>query len=343
MIQLKGGIGIKLSVLGSDYTLLIPNDGLISTVDTLFAKLDEEVLADPAELDTIIGGLIEELVSIPVSMDGETEKTLLDYANYIYQSHLGGEDSSEQPAWVTQATANVESGEVLGTVLAEETIVYVSNVAGNVCNNLKVSDLLGADVWNTKDKAFVAQEGRTPLIDPLDSGDLINILFGFLGLQWTPSGQAETSLDHTVKELLTDLNGSMVGGMVFDEEIDPDSFLSDTVEGLLNNLLIGTPEEPGIIDEELKGEINGWLLNLVISMGTDSNYPGRQQYHNYCRMEAADGPDCPGCGDCSGRGNGSESIYRRICTGSDRGSGCGECASSGCIPGRDGRGSTGAE
>ncbi len=37
--------------------------------------------------------------------------------------------------------------------------------------------------------------------------------------------------------------------------------------------LIGTPEEPGIIDEELKGEINGWLLNLVISMGTDSNYP----------------------------------------------------------------------
>lgn len=268
----KGGIGIKLSVLGSDYTLLIPNDGLISTVDTLFAKLDEEVLADPAELDTIIGGLIEELVSIPVSMDGETEKTLLDYANYIYQSHLGGEDSSEQPAWVTQATANVESGEVLGTVLAE-TIVYVSNVAGNVCNNLKVSDLLGADVWNTKDKAFVAQEGRTPLIDPLDSGDLINILFGFLGLQWTPSGQAETSLDHTVKELLTDLNGSMVGGMVFDEEIDPDSFLSDTVEGLLNNLLIGTPEEPGIIDEELKGEINGWLLNLVISMGTDSNYP----------------------------------------------------------------------
>ena len=34
----KGGIGIKLSVLGSDYTLLIPNDGLISTVDTLFAN-----------------------------------------------------------------------------------------------------------------------------------------------------------------------------------------------------------------------------------------------------------------------------------------------------------------
>ena len=45
------------------------------------------------------------------------------------------------------------------------------------------------------------------------------------------------------------------------------------IMGLLNNLLIGTPEEPGIIDEELKGEINSWLLNLVISMGTDSNYP----------------------------------------------------------------------
>ena len=57
------------------------------------------------------------LTALPVAVDGETQKTLLDYANYIYQSHLGGEDSSKQPAWVTEAAAKIESGELLGTVL----------------------------------------------------------------------------------------------------------------------------------------------------------------------------------------------------------------------------------
>lgn len=265
----NGGIGIKINVLGTDYSVLIPNEGLVSTIDTLFTKIDDEVLASPDQLDEIVGGLIDELVSVPVSMDGDTEKNLLDYANFIYQSHLGGEDSAAQPEWVTQASAKVQSGELLGEILTR-VVVYVSNVAGNVCNDLKVSDLLGADSWNTTSHEFTAREGRTPLIDPMDSGDIVNILFGPLGLNW---GSGDVSMDHTVKEMLSDLNGTLVGGMFFDEEIDPDSFLSDTIYGILNNLLIGTPEDPGVIDEEIQGELNSWLLNLVTSMGTDSNWP----------------------------------------------------------------------
>lgn len=35
----------------------------------------------------------------------------------------------------------------------------------------------------------------------------------------------------------------------------------------------GTPAEEGLLTEELQSQLNGWLLNLVGSMGADSNYP----------------------------------------------------------------------
>ena len=74
------------------------------------------------------GRSTQSLTQIQVSEDGENVKTLLDYANYIYQSHLGGEDSQEQPTWVQEATAKIQNGELLGTVLTTVT----QNIAGVV-------------------------------------------------------------------------------------------------------------------------------------------------------------------------------------------------------------------
>ena len=45
-----------------------------------------------------IQGIITEGVNIPVTDD----KTLLDAVNYIYQSHLGGEDNGNYPDWARQ-------------------------------------------------------------------------------------------------------------------------------------------------------------------------------------------------------------------------------------------------
>ena len=262
----NGGICAHIEVMGS-YTVMIPNIGLMSTIDALFAKLDNEVLANPESMDTVVNGLITELINVKVADSGET---LLDFANYIYQSHLGGEDSMAQPDWVVNATSKIESGEILGTIL-DKVLSYLCTTLGDVCNGLNVAEILGASSYNTVSKEFTALEGRTPLIDPLDSGNLVNILFGSLGLGWGNSG--DISMDHTVKELLTDLGDSFVGGLLFDEDIDPDTFLADTLEGLLGDLLLGTPEEPGVIDEEMKAEINTWLLNLVKFHGHGQQLP----------------------------------------------------------------------
>ena len=128
-------------------------------------KVDEQI-KNPEDLDAAIAAIVESLVGIQVSDDG---KTLLDYVNFIYQSHLGGEDSGEQPAWVSQATAKIESGELLNQVI-DVLIQDIADLIDNVFNNLSLEEVLGANAWNNNDgvKAFVALEGRTPLIRALD-------------------------------------------------------------------------------------------------------------------------------------------------------------------------------
>ena len=139
----EGGIAVNKKVSFLTLSLVIPNEGLKDTLNALLQKLDNEVLAKPEVMDTVIESLIVSLTGLPVSMDGDVQKTLLDYANYIYQSHLGGEDSSEQPAWVTEATSKIESGELLGTVLA----VLIQDITGlvdQILGSVSLEELLGA-------------------------------------------------------------------------------------------------------------------------------------------------------------------------------------------------------
>ena len=61
-----------------------------------------------------IQGIITEGVNIPVTDD----KTLLDAVNYIYQSHLGGEDNGNYPDWVQTGLDKIKSGEILDQLLS---------------------------------------------------------------------------------------------------------------------------------------------------------------------------------------------------------------------------------
>lgn len=61
-----------------------------------------------------IQGIITEGVNIPVTDD----KTLLDAVNYIYQSHLGGEDDGNYPDWVQAGLDKIKSGDILDQLLS---------------------------------------------------------------------------------------------------------------------------------------------------------------------------------------------------------------------------------
>ena len=178
----EGGICVNKKVTQrSTCSLVVPNEGLKDTLNALLDKLDNEALANPEVMDSVIESLVVSLTTLPVSQDGDTEKTLLDYANYIYQSHLGGEDSGEQPAWVTEATANIENGELLVALLTT-VIQDVTSLAEQILGNVSLEELLGASGWDNTNKELTAIDGRTPLLRPTESGE--NGIFSSTGSSW---------------------------------------------------------------------------------------------------------------------------------------------------------------
>ena len=74
--------------------------------DGIVAWMNARIVAD-------IQDIVREITNIPVTED----KTLLDAVNYIYQSHLGGEDDGNYPDWVQTGLDKIESGEILNEIL----------------------------------------------------------------------------------------------------------------------------------------------------------------------------------------------------------------------------------
>lgn len=290
----QAGIAIDYPVLGSiSVNVLIPNQGLKDTLNVLLKKLDDEVLAHPEILDAELKTVIEDLTGIQVYgadtvADAADDKTLLDYANYIYQNHLGGEDSGGQPAWVTEATAKVESGELLSEVL-KMLLKDISLLLKNVLANVTFEELVGSEVWDQVNKVFLpAAEGRTPLLRPYDPEDTfggnIPTVLGILGAKWQSVSEDGKVVKYIPKE--SSISDKDVGYSVYDFLMDLKSRLKFEsveafIEELLTGLLFGTPADPeegtpaeeGLLTEEIRDQLNGWLLGVVTSMGTDSNYP----------------------------------------------------------------------
>lgn len=269
----EGGIVVKQKVSILNLNVVIPSSALKQTLNVLLEKIDNEVLANPALLDAVVEKLVSGLTAIPVAED----KTLLDYANYIYQSHLAGADSGDQPEWVAAATKKIENGELLEAIL-QAVIADVADVANQALANLPLEDVLGATAWNNTTKEFVAAGGRTPLVRPLDkSGEnALSIALGVLGAKW-PS---DSSSGETIYSMPEGSNPE-VGYSVADFLNALKKYFELDIGALLDSLINGTPADPeegteateGLLTAALKGQINTWLAGVVASMGEDANYP----------------------------------------------------------------------
>lgn len=277
----KGGIAINYPLISSiKLNLVVPNKGLKDTLNVLFEKLDNEVLAEPAKLDAVIGKLVSDLTDIPVAMDGETQKNLLDYANFIYQSHLGGEENKNQPAWVTETAAKIESGELLETVL-DVVITDVADLLNTVLANVTFKELVGSEEWDHINKCFVpSEEGRTPLIKAGDEkGGNIPTVLGILGAKWKSVSEEIDGQKVITKYIPPESTANPELGYTLHDFIYAIKLLKFDMHAFLDELLNGTPateEEPakeGLLTAEIKEQISTWLLNVVKSMGADGNYP----------------------------------------------------------------------
>ena len=277
----KGGIVVnkKVNVLITLH-VVIPNAALKETLNILLKKLDDQVLAHPEVLDAELKTIIEALTGITVygadtPEDESDDKTLLDYANYIYQGHLGGEDSAQnQPEWVKQTTEKIKNGELLEDVITT-VIAQVSDVINRMLENLSLEELVGASAFDNNTKTFVPLEGRTPLIRAYDenAGNLLSAAFALL-LKWPTD-------DETGLIAIPEGSNPEIGYSVADFLDGLSSVFTLDVDALLDELLNGTPADPeegteateGLLTDELKGQLNGWLFNLVTTMGIDDIFP----------------------------------------------------------------------
>ena len=138
----EGGMVIDTTGSSLELQILIRNSGLKQALNVLLDKVDA-LLEDPAELDNAVTTIVESLTGIMVTDD----KTLLDYVNYIYQSHLGGEDNGQQPQWVQDATAKIENGELVDQVI-DVLVQDIASLLDTVLDNLTVTEVLGITGWD---------------------------------------------------------------------------------------------------------------------------------------------------------------------------------------------------
>ena len=268
----EGGMVIDTTGSSLELQILIRNSGLKQALNVLLDKVDA-LLEDPAELDNAVTTIVESLTGIMVTDD----KTLLDYVNYIYQSHLGGEDNGQQPQWVQDATAKIENGELVDQVI-DVLVQDIASLLDTVLDNLTVTEVLGITGWDNNEgvKNFIAAEGRTPLLSPYkghnNTETTLALIFGPLGAGWTSSDNTFTvpSADYTLGQFLDDFNDSFAGALY---TIDLGAMLDELINGTPADPEEGTEASEGLITEEIRNQLGGWLLSLVNSMGTDSNHP----------------------------------------------------------------------
>lgn len=272
----KGGIAIRYPLMGSIVLqVLIPNQGLKDTLNVLLDKLDREVLADPSGLHHVVSGLVADLTAIPLTSDG---RTLLEYANYIYQSHLGGEDGQAFPAWVAEATESIENGAALAAVL-DVVITDVAKLLDTVLANITFDELVGSTQWDQINGTFIPSDPeRTPLIQAnADKGGNIGTALGILGAKWTAVNEGGKTVKYVAPAgTINPEKGYTVHDFLYSIRL-----LKFDMTAFLRELLLGTPADPeegteateGLLTEEIRGQLSGWLLSLVNSMGRDSNYP----------------------------------------------------------------------
>lgn len=260
--------------------LTISVKGLAESLSYLLGELDK-MIADEEKLASLVGGFISDVTDIVVYDDtnDENDKTLIQFVNDVYQSHLCGADgdlANSEYAYINDVVADIESGAFTDMLLSsvfEKLWSLVSAIADDVSlggflgmEGLQKSVAEGKTVHTP-----IALEGRTPLVKINADGStgLLNTLFGFL-----------SDLKNTVTADESDANK-----LVFNADASLSDLLNvkitlagQVIKDMVSELVLGTPAEgdtpaeEGLITNELKTQITQLLGGIVVSMSADGGY-----------------------------------------------------------------------
>ena len=149
--------------------------------DGIVAWMNERIVAN-------IQSIVRDITNIPVTED----KNLLDAVNYIYQSHLGGEDDGNYPDWVQTGLDKIESGEILNEILR----IVKSHAFGDAAASVQFDNIFTKAVKNRINKLIldIADSMGKDTNFPTDN-DAVMVLGGNVSLTTVPVSCGKTVLN----------------------------------------------------------------------------------------------------------------------------------------------------
>lgn len=236
-----------------DYERHLNSDRKMFTEGDAFLRaLLNTIRADKPDVLLICGDLTK---------DGETSKSLLDYANFVYQSHLGGEDSEAQPQWVQDARALLASGKLTDQLLD----IIIHNAAAIVDELLKtmnVSEFTGLSGMSSE--GVMAADGRTGLFTVTKGSNVLRAFLPIACPKLFESGKNTFNPDYSMMDLINDLAKFM----------KKEWSTEDQLQKLINGTEATDTEEAkeGLLKQEQKDQITAFALSVVDTLGRDTNY-----------------------------------------------------------------------
>ncbi|MGI6118869.1 MAG: metallophosphoesterase [Bilifractor sp.] len=239
----------------------ITPEGIRQAAEQVFAKLDS-MAKDDATRQELIGALVQKLTGIEVAKDGDTAKTLLDYVNYTYQRHLGGEDSEAIPQWVQDTRTMLGDGTLTDQVI-DAAIEGGAGIIDRLLNTLTVKELTGIAAFTKDGSGVTPVEGRTPLFEVTEGQSKIG---GWLPILNNDMVDKDGSLkeDYTVRQLID------WAAKFLKKDVN--------IEQSLKNLIDGTeatdtePATEGILKADQRQKLTDFACRVVDSLTTDVNY-----------------------------------------------------------------------
>ena len=226
-------VHIVAAVLGQNAHVVIADSAVKQNlVDVLLAQVDSKVLVEGGLLDESVDAIAHAVADMRI----DEEHTVMDLANYVYQGHLAGDEPQETPEWVTAGIVKLRDVTLVNALVAS-VVDSVSNEVSTIADNL---------TFNANDLV----KGNSGFFDNLAATVVANLVGG----KNANVGKVVGILPVTVPGVEEPTNAQKV------------AFL---LNGLING--DGTPENPGLLTEDIKRQVGNFAADVCESFIADDN------------------------------------------------------------------------
>jgi hypothetical protein len=254
-------IHITYKVLFFSAKVKLTPEGIAASLRKVFAQLDDKMQDENARME-MLEPVVEKAADIAVSSDGHT---LLDYVNYVYQTHLGGEEQNADPAWVDEAHTALESGSLVNQVI-DAAVDGASPFLDTLMKEMTVINLTNVRGLNSSNEAVRADDNTAPLFEVEGGGNIVRIALNIVCGDNITKDDANNLFfndNYSVYSLVSDAYGYLHKN---------DGLTYNTAE-VLKGALDGSGNDDGLLQTDTRNNITDAVLKIVNSLGTDENVP----------------------------------------------------------------------